>query len=88
MNFKDEASVNSEKKISHMMKEKKIQLDLDAIVNISSKDDGKTVDIEMVDSVSKKKSGLPNFGTYFAVNISPALKFYLKSRHVETHHTL
>jgi hypothetical protein len=79
INFKDETSMNSEIKISRMMNEKKMRLDLDVKVKISSKDEGKTVDIEMFDSDSKtKKSTLPNFGTYFAVNISPALKFYLK----------
>lgn len=60
------------------MCDKKIRMDLDADVKISSKDNGKTVDIEMFDAEVQKKSALPNFGTYFAVNISPALKYYLK----------
>lgn len=78
INFKDEATLASDVKISTMMREKKIPLDLDAVVTITSKDEGKTVDIEMTDSVNRKKSALPNFGTYFAVNIQAALKYYLK----------
>ena len=79
VNFKDETSVNNEKKVSNMMKEKKIPIEIESMVKISSKDNGKAVVIEMIDCQVKKKSGLPNFGTFFAVNISPALKYYLKT---------
>lgn len=79
INFKDESAVSAEVKISHMMSDKKMPTDLDVVLKISSKDKGKSVDIEMIDNAGTKKSVLPSFSSFFAINISTALKFYLKS---------
>lgn len=84
MSFKDEATVKSEIELSKKMMDKKVRLDLDIVVKISSKDKGKTIEIDMHDSVVQKKSALLSFSNFFAVNITTALKYYLKKQWEET----
>lgn len=78
MSFKDESTYESEIAISKKMSEKKVRIDLDIAMKISSNDNGKTVEMFMIDNEVQKKSGLLSFGNFFSVNIVPALKFYLK----------
>lgn len=81
MSFKDDESFDAEKLLSKKMLEKRIKLDLDILVAITSLDKGKTIDIDMFDSnSSSKKSSLLAFGNYFSINIALALKYYLKKR--------
>lgn len=81
MSFKDDESCTAEKTLSSKMLEKKINLDLDCLMVISSKDKGKTIDIDMFDYNNvTKKSSLLSFGNYFSINIATALKYYLKKR--------
>jgi hypothetical protein len=80
LSFKDEETLEAEKVLSSKMLEKKIPLDLDILLAISSADKGKTVEIDMFDNNPNKKSSLLAFGNYFSINIAPALKFYLKRR--------
>lgn len=81
MNFKSESTMDAEISLSKKMYEKHIPIELDVNLSISSKNNGKTVEIDMMDNKSAdKKSALPSFGTFFAVNVIPALKFYLKKR--------
>lgn len=81
MSFKDDETVAVEQALSSKMMEKKINLDLDCLMVISSKDKGKTIDFDMFDSNNiVKKSSLLSFGNYFSINITTALKFYLKKR--------
>lgn len=81
MSFKDDETVGVEQTLSSKMLEKKINLDLDCLMVISSKDKGKTIDFDMFDSSNVvKKSSLLSFGNYFSINIATALKFYLKKR--------
>jgi hypothetical protein len=85
LNFKDEAAINAEIELSRKMCDKKIPLELYVSMKMSSKDKGKTVNIDMIDhEVGQKKSALLNFGNFFAVNIPTALKYYLKKRWEET----
>lgn len=61
------------------MSEKKIRLDLDITMKISSKDKGKTVDFDLNDNdPAVKKSPILSFGNIVAVNVAPTLKYYLK----------
>lgn len=78
--FKDEASVKSEIELSRKMETKKIPLELDFNLLISSKDSGKTIQLDMIDNNTQKKSALLNFCNFFAVNLAPALKWYLKRK--------
>lgn len=81
MSFRDDESSLAERTLSSKMLEKKINLDLDCLMVISSKDKGKTIDFDLFDSSNiVKKSSLLSFGNYFSINISTALKFYLKKR--------
>jgi len=80
MNFKDDSSMKAEIDLSRKMNEKKVRLDLDISFKISSRDKGKTVDFDMLDSQVGKKSALLTFGNFFAVNIQPAVKYFLKKR--------
>lgn len=80
MVFKDESTINGEIELSKTMKEKKVPMELDVCMKISSKDKGKSVDIELVDNGVQKKSPLLNFSNFFAVNIPVALKYYLKKK--------
>lgn len=80
INFKDDASLSNEINLSRKMNEKKIRFELDISMKISSKDKGKSINIEMVDNDAQKKTALSNFGNFFAVNIPQALKFYLKKK--------
>lgn len=80
LNFKDEATVNAEKDLSKKMVENKFQIDLDGMMKISTKDNGKTIDFDMIDNEVQKKSSLPIFGSLFGVNIGSALQFYLKTK--------
>lgn len=80
MVFKDESTVAAEAELSRKMREKGVRLDLDATVKITSTTKGKTVDLEILDNSAQKKSGLPNFCNFFAVNIPVALKYYLKKK--------
>lgn len=80
MIFKDESATNAEMNLSKTMFQKNIPIDLDVLVTISSKNAGKTVEIDMIDNNVLKKSALPSFSTFFAVNIGSALKFYLKRK--------
>jgi hypothetical protein len=81
MSFKDDETIGVEQTLSSKMLDKKISLDLDCLMVISSKDKGKTIDFDMFDSSNvAKKSSLLSFGNYFSINIATALKFYLKKR--------
>ena len=81
MSFKDDETVGVEQTLSSKMLEKKINLDLDCLMVISTKDKGKTIDFDMFDSSNVvKKSSLLSFGNYFSINIQTAIKFYLKKR--------
>lgn len=80
LNLKDDSTMNAEINLSKKMCEKEIVLDLDINMTISSSDNGKTVDINMIDNDVLKKSALRNFSTFFSVNLGTALKFYLKKR--------
>lgn len=81
MNFKDDESLDGEKNLSLKMFEKKIPLELEIMMVISSKDKGKTIDIDMFDNkTANKKTALLSFGNYFSINIAMALKFYLRKR--------
>lgn len=80
INFKDEGTIKGEKTLSRKMAEKNIKLDLDVLMQIHSKDSGKTVEFEIYDENSAGKSALQNFGNYFSINILPALRFYLKKK--------
>jgi hypothetical protein len=81
MSFKDDETIEVEQTLSSKMLDKKINLDLDCLMVISTKDKGKTIDFDMFDSSNvTKKSSLLSFGNYFSINISTALKFYLKKR--------
>ncbi|KAL7047248.1 hypothetical protein ACKWTF_002843 [Chironomus riparius] len=81
MSFKDDETIEVEKTLSSKMLEKKINLDLDCLMVISTKDKGKTIDFDMFDSSNvTKKSSLLSFGNYFSINILTALKFYLKKK--------
>lgn len=76
INFKDQASVDKEMDLSKKLSERKYHMDLD--LTISSKTEGKSVDIEMVDSVIQNKSALQIFSNLFSLNIVQALNFYLR----------
>lgn len=79
--FKDDDSVQQEINLSTKMLAKKLRLDLDIIMVVSSKDKGKTIDFDMFDNNNaSKKSALLTFGNYFSINITTAIKFYLKKR--------
>jgi hypothetical protein len=80
MNFKDDATMSSEISLSKKMCEKAVKFDLNVMLTISSKDKGKTVDYELVDIESNKRSAVLNFGNFFSVNISTVLKYYLKKK--------
>lgn len=80
MVFKDESTINGEIELSKTMKEKKVLMELDVCMKISSKDKGKSVEMELVDNGVQKKSALLNFSNFFAVNIPVALKYYLKKQ--------
>lgn len=80
MVFKDESTINGEIELSKKMKEKNLPMELDVYVKITSKDKGKSVEMELVDSGVQKKSALLNFSNFFAVNIPVALKYYLKKK--------
>lgn len=85
MSFKDEPAIKAEIDLSRKMFEKKLPLELYISMKISSKDKGKTVDFDMIDrEVGRKKSALLNFGNFFAVNITGALKYYLKKNWEDT----
>lgn len=78
--FKDEGAIKAEQELSRKMAEKKVPFELDALMIISSKDMGKTVEFEILDENSPGKSTLLNFGNYFSINILPALRYYLKKK--------
>lgn len=78
INFKDDAAVINEINLSKKMNEKKVRFDLDISMKISSKDKGKSVNIEMFDNDVQKKTSLFSFGNFFSVNIPQAVKFYLR----------
>lgn len=79
LNLLNEATYDNEIAVSRKMSEKKIRLDLDITLTISSKDKGKSVDIELGDNGPPvQKSPIPRFGSFFAVNVAPALKYYLR----------
>lgn len=80
MNFKDDNTMNAEINLTKKMCEKAVKFDLNVMLTISSKDKGKTVDYEMIDIESNKRSAVLNFGNFFSVNIPTVLKFYLKKK--------
>lgn len=80
INFKDESTIKGEISLSRTMAEKKIRLDLDVLILISSKDKGKSVEYVIFDENSAGKSALQNFGNYFSINILTALRYYLKKK--------
>lgn len=80
MNFNTVEALAAESALSKKMMEKKINLDLEMILTISSLDKGKTVDFQMHDIYPRKKTALLAFGNYFAVNIPAAIRFYLKQK--------
>jgi hypothetical protein len=72
--------VNNERILSQKIAEKKIRFDLDVQMTITSKDKGKSVEFEIIESVKGGKTPLQNFGSYFSINIFTALRYYLKKR--------
>lgn len=87
MNFKDDSSVNAEINLSRKMSEKKVRLDLDVNIKITSKDAGKSVDFELLDNNLRKRSTIQTFFNLFSVNFPQALKFYLKKNWEEATRT-
>lgn len=80
INFKDQSSANAEISLSEKMRDTNQRLDLDVTMMISTKNKGKTIEIEMIDNGVQKKSSLLTFGNFFSVNIVQALRFYLRMR--------
>ena len=84
INFKDESTFNAEINVSQKMSEKKLQAAIDLTLIISSKNQGKSIDFEIMDNKVQRKSSLSPFSNFFSINISQAMKFYLKKRLEET----
>jgi hypothetical protein len=81
LSFKDDETMQQEKSLSQKMFEKRIPFDLDIMMAIVTKDKGKSIDFDMFDNnFANKKSALLNFGNYFSINITTALKYFLKKR--------
>lgn len=83
INFKSLDTFASEKLVSKQKVEKNEPFALDMIMTFDSSDEGKTVDCNMLDKVETKKTSLSMFGSYFAVNIVEAIRFYLKQKFEE-----
>lgn len=80
ISFKDENAVKNERILSQKISEKKIRFDLDVHMVVTTKDKGKSIEIEIYDNTVGGKTPLQNFGSYFSINIFPALRYYLKKR--------
>ncbi|CRK99744.1 CLUMA_CG013019, isoform A [Clunio marinus] len=77
MNFKDDKSANTEIELSKKIRDNKNKFDLDAVVEISSVNQGQSVDISMTENQTKKSS-IANFGNFFSINLTEAIKYFLK----------
>lgn len=83
ISFKDDATLTAEIELSKKMCAKKIQLQLEITVKISTVTKGKIVTLELIDNSATKKSALSNFGSCLNINLMPALRFYLKKKWTE-----
>lgn len=83
INFTSIKTFASEKLVTAQKVQRKEPFNLDTIMTLQSLDQGKTIECNMVDNLEKKKTSLGIFGSYFAVNIVQAIKFYLKMKFEE-----
>ncbi|CAO1369092.1 unnamed protein product [Diamesa serratosioi] len=80
INFTSIDTFAAEKLVTAQKVQRNEQFNLDIEMTIQSLDEGKTFECHMNDNLEKKKSSLGIFGSYFAVNIVQATKFYLKKK--------
>lgn len=80
INFKSETTYESEQNLSKTMLDKKTEVDLDILLTMSTKNSGKVVDFQMVNRVSNPKSLILSFCNYISVNITSAMRYYLKQK--------
>lgn len=80
INFKSEFTYASEISISKAMLENKAAVDLDILLTMSTKNSGKIVDYKIVNRVNNPKSMILSFCNYISVNITSAMRYYLKQK--------
>ena len=83
INFTSIDTLAAEKLVTQQKLERNEPFALDLILTLQSLDQGMTIECNMADNLESKKSSLSTFGSYFAINILHAIKFYLKKKFEE-----